>query len=136
MATEADLVREGLPVAEAVSRRVARRLGGLCELDDLLSIAKIALYDVARSYDPSRAAFTVSAAAKRKGAIFDEVRRQTQGRTASARINAVMASERFGEAFDAELAPREEGPSMEDWQARLSAMLEGHAAALAMGICQ
>src|SRR3954471_13945250 len=103
MVTEADLVREGLPVVEAVSRRVARRLGGLAELDDLLSIAKIALYDVVRSYDPSRAAFTVYASWKLKWAIFDEVRRQTHGRSAAARLSAVMASERYGEAFDSEL---------------------------------
>src|SRR5262245_46669905 len=135
MVTEADLLREGLPVAEAVSKRVAWRLGRLAEVDDLLSIAKIALYDVIRSYNPARAAFAVYAAAKLKWAIFDEVRRQTHGRSEAARINAVIASERFGEAFDAELAPRDEPPSMEDWQARLTAMLEGHAAARAVGLC-
>jgi RNA polymerase sigma factor FliA len=136
MVTEADLLREGLPVAEAVSRRVAWRLGRLAELDDLLSIAKLALYDVIRSHDPSRAAFAVYAAAKLKWAIFDEIRRQTHGRCEAARIHAVIASERFGEAFDAEITPRDEPPSMEDWQARLAAMLEGHAAALAVGLCQ
>jgi RNA polymerase sigma factor for flagellar operon FliA len=136
MVAEADLVREGLPVAEAVSRRVARRLGGLVELNDLYSIAKIALYDVVRTYDPSRAAFAVYAASKLKWAIFDEVRRLTHGRSVAARLNAAMASERFGAAFDIELGARDEPPSIEDWQARLSTMLAGHAAALAVGLAQ
>ena len=136
MVTEADLLREGLPVAEAVSKRVARRLGRLAEFEDLLSIAKIALYDVIRSYDPRRSAFAVYAAAKLKWAIFDEVRRQTHGRSEAARVNAIIASERFGEAFDVEITPGDEPPSIEAWQGRLAAMLEGHAAALAVGLCQ
>jgi RNA polymerase sigma factor for flagellar operon FliA len=137
MPTEADLIREGLPVVEAVSKRVARRLGRLVHVDDLRSIAKIALYDVARSYDPDRAAFATYAAAKLKWAILDEVRRQTHGRSATARLNAVMASERFGDAFDTECSKADdEPPAIEDWQARLSAMLEGHAAALAVGLAQ
>jgi RNA polymerase sigma factor for flagellar operon FliA len=134
MVTEADLIREGLPVAEAVAKRVARRLGGLVQLDELHSIAKLALCDLVRSYDPSRAAFTAYLASKLKWAILDEVRRQTHGRSVTARLNAVMASERFGDAFDIELGARDEPPTIDDWQERLSAMLCGHAAALAVGL--
>jgi RNA polymerase sigma factor FliA len=136
MVTEADLIREGLPVAEAVAKRMARRLGGLIQLDELHSIAKLKLCDLVRLYDPSRAAFTTYVAAKLKWAILDEVRRQTHGRSATARLNAVLASERFGDVFDTELDPRDGPPAVEDWQARLSAMLEGHAAALAIGLVQ
>jgi RNA polymerase sigma factor FliA len=136
MVTEADLVCEGLPVAEAVAKRMARRLGCLIQLEDLQSIAKLKLYDLVRSYDPSRATFPTYVATKLKWAIFDEVRRQTHGRSAAARLNAVIASERFGDVFDIELEPRDEPPAIEDWQARLSAMLEGHAAALAVGLVQ
>jgi len=137
---EADLFREGLLVAEAVVRRVNRRLGRLAELDDMRSIAKIALYDVVRAYDPHRSAFAPYVASRIKWALFDEVRRQTHGRSAAARVMAVAASERFAESFDPEADSTgelsTELPTEEEWQARLAAMLEGHAAALVVGLVQ
>jgi len=90
---------------------------------------------VIRSYEPAAGVRGVRVR-EAEVALFDEVRRQTHGRSEAARVNAVMASERFSEAFDADVAPRGELPSAEDWQARLAAMLEGHAAALAVGLCQ
>lgn len=137
MVAEADLLREGLVVAEAVARRVSRRLGRVAELEDLRGMAKLALFEVVRDYDPSRAAFASYAAARLTWALYDEVRRQTHARSAAARVMAVMASERFAEAFDPEApAPgeAEAGPGREDWQARFAALLDGHAAALVIGL--
>jgi RNA polymerase sigma factor FliA len=134
---EADLLREGLVVAEAVARRVSRRVGRAMELEDLRGAAKLALFDVVRTYDPSRAAFAPYAASRLKWALYDEVRRQTHGRSAAARLMAVMASERFAEAFDPEVpvvGEADGGAGGEDWQARFAALLEGHAAALVIGL--
>lgn len=133
MLAEVDLVRQGLPVVQRVSRRIARRLGGHVPLDDLLGIGNLALVEVARSYDPSRAGFPSYAASRLTWAILDGLRRETHGRSAAARVLAVMASERFTEA--AETRPESDEPTtLEQDQAALRGLLDGHAAALALGL--
>src|ERR1700738_3642865 len=100
MLAEVDLVHQGLPVVQMVSRRIARRLGGHVQLDDLLGIGNLALVEVARGYDPSRAEFPSYAATRLKWAILDGLRRETHGRSTAARVLAVMASERLAEATE------------------------------------
>jgi len=133
MLAEVDLVRQGLPLVQMVSRRIARRLGGQVGLDDLTSIGNLALVEVARSYDPSRAAFTAYAASKLKWAILDGLRRETHGRSTAARVLALMASERLSEAE--ETRPESDAPTTpEQDQEALRGLLEGQAAAMALGL--
>jgi RNA polymerase sigma factor for flagellar operon FliA len=129
---EVDFVAQGLPVVEAVSKKIARRLGGHVPVDDLRGIGNLALLEVARSYDPSRSSFSAYVASRLKWAIFDGLRRETHGR-AAARLRAVMASEHYGDAFAAE--PEPDAPTtLEEDQAQLAGLLDGHAAALALGL--
>ena len=132
MLAEADRVREGMAVVDAVAYRLARRLGPLVELEELRGIGRLALVRITETYDPARSTFAAYAAYKLKWAIFDEVRRMTHARSALARLNAVMASERHLEQAP---DPNETGElSAEGFQSRLTSLLEGQAAALAMGL--
>ena len=131
MLADRDLVRQGLPLVQSVARRIARRLGGFVQVDDLLGIGHVALVEAARSYDPERATFAAYAGSKLKWAMLDGLRRETHGRSATARILAVIASERYGEGAEPE---RDEPTTQEEDQAALTAFLDGHAAALALGL--
>jgi RNA polymerase sigma factor for flagellar operon FliA len=129
-------VREGLPVLEFVARRLAKRLGGDVPLDDLMALGHPALLEVARTFDPNRSKFSTFAALKVKWAILDGLRREAMfGRCAAARAIALAASARFGEGL-AELQGGEdrELATEEVYQSRLRSLLEGHAAALALGL--
>jgi RNA polymerase sigma factor for flagellar operon FliA len=101
--------------------------------DDLVGIGNLALLDLVRSYDPSRASFATYVSSKLQWTILDAVRRETHGRVASARATAVSGAERFAEA----VSDRETGPlprTIEEDQESLSGFLAGHAAALAVGL--
>lgn len=126
------LVHEGIPLVEVVARRVARSLGGRVDIDDLKAFGRTALLEAARTYDPSRAKFETYAALKLKWAMIDGVRRETHGRALAARAKALAASERVGAAMAGE-APPSELPTEEGYKDRLRALLQGHAAALAVG---
>jgi RNA polymerase sigma factor FliA len=130
------LVRDGLPILELVARRIERRLRGRIRLDDLQAIGRAALVDIARTYDPNRSRFATYCALKLKWAIYDGVRRETHGRTAAVRARALRASELYGHGAASVPIPAEDGmpPSMEAYQDRLSTLLAGHAAALAVGL--
>lgn len=132
MLAEVDRIREGMAVVDAVAYRLARRLGPHVELEELRGIGRLALVRVNQTYDPTRSTFAAYAAYKLKWAIFDEIRRMTHARSASARLNAVMASERQLEG----IADPDEGGelSAEGFQSRLTGLLEDQAAALAMGL--
>lgn len=123
---------QGLIVVQEVSRRIARRLGGQIPLDDLVGIGNLALVDVLRDHDASRASFASYATARLKQAIIDGLRRETHGRTIASRVAALMASERLAEA-QAE-ASAEPTASIEEDQSALARLLGGHAAALAVGL--
>lgn len=132
MLAEVDRIREGMAVVDAVAYRLARRLGPHVELEELRGIGRLALVRVNQTYDPTRSTFAAYAAYKLKWAIFDEIRRMTHARSAAARLNAVMASERQLEG----IADPDEGGelSAEGFQSRLTGLLEDQAAALAMGL--
>jgi RNA polymerase sigma factor for flagellar operon FliA len=131
MVAEQELVRQGLPVVVAVSRRIARRLGGAVSFDDLIGIGNLALVDIAREWDPERASFASYARARLKFAIVDGVRRETRGRAAQ-RAAGIIASDRLADE-QPEAPESEEPPSLADDQAALADLLDGHAAALALG---
>ncbi len=132
MLAEVDRISEGMKVVDAVAYRLARRLGPHVEVDELRGIGRLALLGVNQTYDPARSTFAAYAARKLKWAIFDEVRRTTHARSAAARLNAVMASERHLE----QVADPDEGGdgSAEGFQSRLTGLLEDQAAALALGL--
>ena len=126
------LVREGLPLVEMIARRVSRMLGGRIDIDDLKAFGRGALLEAARTYDPTRARFDTYASLKIKWAMIDGVRRETHGRAIVARAKALAASERVGAEMAAE-SPPSELPSEEAYRDRLRTLLQGHAAALAVG---
>jgi RNA polymerase sigma factor FliA len=130
------LVREGLPVLEQVARGLCRRIGGQIELDDLIALGHPALVEVARTYEPDRAKFTTYTALKVKWAILDGLRRETRGRPSmvAARAAAAAMSDRFGEAAAVVEAEAGIPVTEEGCRDRLRALLEGHAAALAIGL--
>jgi RNA polymerase sigma factor for flagellar operon FliA len=133
MRAEHDLVRQGLPVVMAVCRKLARRLGGKVPVDDLAGIGNLALIDVARTWDPSRASFASYAAWRLRFAILDGLRRETHGRTVASRAAALLAQDRLSEA-QAE-APEPDLPTtQEEDEAALSDLLQAQAAALAFGL--
>ncbi len=132
MLAEVSRLEEGMAVVDAVAYRLSRRLGSHVELEELQGIGRLALLRIADTYDPARSTFTAYAAYKLKWAIFDEVRRMTHARSALARLNAVMASERHLEQAP---DPNESGDlSAEGFQSQLTSLLEGQAAALALGL--
>jgi RNA polymerase sigma factor for flagellar operon FliA len=131
---EHDLMSQGLEVVQAVARRLARRLGGHVQQDDLAGIGNLALIELTRSYDPARATFAAYATSRVRWAILDVVRRDTHARSMAARAAAILAADRFAEAQASH--PEPEGPTtLEEDQAALAGFLSGHAAALAMGLC-
>jgi RNA polymerase sigma factor for flagellar operon FliA len=133
MLAENDLVSLGLPVVAQVAKRIARRLGRRVEVDDLTAIGNLALVDVARKYDASRASFASYAAWRVKYAILDVLRRDTQHRSTASRAKALLASERLAET-QAEAPEPTEPTTVEEDQAALTALLEEQAAALALGL--
>jgi RNA polymerase sigma factor FliA len=129
---EVDRIEEGMAVVDAVAYRLARRLGAHVELEELQGIGRLALLRIAETYDPARSTFAAYAAYKLKWAIFDEVRKMTHARSALARLNAVMASERH---LEQAANPNEVTDlSVEGFQSELTSLLEGQAAALALGL--
>jgi RNA polymerase sigma factor for flagellar operon FliA len=131
MATQAELVQIGLPIVDAVARRLGRRLGSCVQRDDLLSVGHLALLELVHTYDPSRSTFPKFAAWRLKWAMLDAVRRDTHGRSGAARVLAVIAAERCGEGAD----PDPDGPTTQEQdEGALRDLLHGQAAALAMGL--
>jgi RNA polymerase sigma factor for flagellar operon FliA len=129
---ERDLVRQGLPVVQAVARRIAGRVGGSTSVDDLLGIGHVALLEVARRYDPARSTFVPYAALKLKWAMLDGLRRETHGRSASARLLAVIASERHADGAGA--TDSGDPTTAEDDREALRSFLAGQSTALALGL--
>lgn len=131
MRPERELVMTGLPIVQAVARRLARRLGGIVHVDDLIGVGNIALVEIVRSYDPSRSPFAPYATLRIKWAMLDGLRRETHSRAQAARVMAVIASERYGDGAE----PQGDGPTTQEQdQAAFSDLLDGHAAALALGL--
>lgn len=137
------LVHEGLPLVPAIARRLIRRLGAVASavsVDDLVSIGHEALVEAARAYDPARAAFVPYASQRIEWAMRDGIRRETHGRAARARVLALAASDALAAALHERARAAPEGTAIDlaapgpDEGARLRALLDAHAAALAFGL--
>jgi len=127
-------LREGQRVLAGVARRVFQRLGGLVDRDDLESLGRPALLAAARSFDPARGTFAAYVAARVRSAMVDGVRRETHGRTAAARAHVLAGADRACE-FHSENEPRDAGVvTQEEGEASLDQLLDGQAAALALGV--
>jgi RNA polymerase sigma factor for flagellar operon FliA len=131
VATQAELIQMGLPIVDAVARRLARRLGRCVPFEDLLSIGQLALLELVHTYDPARSAFPRFATVRLKWAILDGVRRETHGRSSAARVLAVIAAERYGEGAD----PEPDGPTTQEEDVlALRQLLDGQTAAMATAL--
>ncbi|MEO8636315.1 MAG: sigma-70 family RNA polymerase sigma factor [Gemmatimonadales bacterium] len=77
--TAARLFERHAGIARRIAHRYLNQTGALLGPEDLLSAAQVALYDAARSYEPSRGEFTTHAWRRVQGAVVDAIRRQTPG---------------------------------------------------------
>lgn len=129
------LVNEGTPVLRIVAKRLARRMGGGLPLDDLISMGQPALLIAAQTFDPSRSKFATYAGLKVKWAMLDGLKREGRSRSVVARATALAASERVGAAYGEAAQGDDDALQTEEVYAeRLGSLLDGHAAALAMGL--
>lgn len=66
------LTLRGLPLADRIAYRLARRMNGMLELEDAKQIGRVALVEAAQRYDASRGVpFELWAARRVRGAIID-----------------------------------------------------------------
>jgi RNA polymerase sigma factor for flagellar operon FliA len=69
------IIREYAPMIKYVAGRIAMRLPPHIEVDDLVSVGVLGLFDAIQKYDPSRGArFKTYAEFRVRGAILDELR--------------------------------------------------------------
>lgn len=127
------LVREGLPLVGIVARQVRRAVGGLSDLEELISMGHEGLLDAARAYDPARCAFVPYARKRIRWSMIDGVRRDTRGRRDASRARAVVAAERVGDAM---VTSRPDPMLPESSHAsRLRKVLAAQAAAMVTAMC-
>ncbi len=127
-------VREAMPIAGSVARRMQHKLGGLLAADELLELAHAALLDAVRSYDPERAPFAAYIVMKVKWALLEEARKLTRKRRLAARATACVALELLADHDEAEAAPPAAPSTEAEDQARLSGFLAQRAAAMAVAL--
>lgn len=87
------MVAEGLPYVAVMARLLHQRLGSLAETEDLASVGRVALFELVRSFDPRKADFVPYVRTKLRWAMLDSVRRDTHGRSATARARGLRALE-------------------------------------------
>ena len=112
-AAEEELVRRFEPLAEGVSRSYI--LAG-CDADDLRQIARIALLEAVRTYDPARGAeFSTYASACVKNRMRDAARSAAAGKNAPLNSGVSIDDERaeeggvaLGELVSPELSPEQQ----------------------------
>jgi RNA polymerase sigma factor for flagellar operon FliA len=72
-----ELLERHLPLVRLLARKLAARIGGAVEVDDLVSAGTIGLIQALESYDLSRAnSFATYASRRVHGAMLDELRRR------------------------------------------------------------
>jgi RNA polymerase sigma factor for flagellar operon FliA len=124
------LVRKALYVVGEEAAKLKRKYGALVELDDLMSLGKIALYGCARRFvaAPGRT-FAGYARFRVRGAMRDDIR----GATREARVRREMAREgshRMADYHDDFDVLRHE---RSEFERRLDLMTEHHATAMWLG---
>jgi RNA polymerase sigma factor for flagellar operon FliA len=134
-----ELVRfeSGLDLVDAMARRIAREVGAVAELADLVSYGREGLLDAARKFDPTRGVpFRGYASFRIRGAIIDGVRQSARlPRRAHERLNGLAAANRTSEgAYEDALAPAAPGTTPADAERALGEHLAAMATAVAVGL--
>jgi RNA polymerase sigma factor for flagellar operon FliA len=130
----AQLVVEAMPLLDTLASWMSRRLGGDVSVMDLRAYGNAVLLEATRTFDPTRAKFSTYIAKRIKWAMIDGLRQETKRRRVLLRARALAGSERYGERMNA-AAANAPGPATEEfYHGRLRDLLDGHAAALAMGL--
>lgn len=81
------LVESELGLVDTLTRVVAKEVGYRAELDELRSVGRSALFEAARSYDPTRSSFSGYARKRLRWAMLDAVRASSDSAVArSARM--------------------------------------------------
>ena len=76
-AARAELLERHLPLVRLLARKLASRIGGMVEVDDLVSAGTLGLVQALESYDLSRAnSFATYASRRIHGSMLDELRRR------------------------------------------------------------
>jgi RNA polymerase sigma factor for flagellar operon FliA len=131
------LVQRGLPLVDLIARRVARRIGGRVELDELVAIGRAALVEIVGEFEPDKGSFEAFASRRLTWATYDALRANKRG-LLRARARALAASQQYSEALRDAEPPRpaslDDVPTEEQSQVKLAALLEGHAAAMALAL--
>jgi RNA polymerase sigma factor for flagellar operon FliA len=126
------LFREGLPLVKPIARTLARELGRLADADELESVGLATLVEILRFFDPSRASFGTFVRRKLRWAMLDSVRRDTHGRSWSARARALEGVDRVAETV---LRDKPDPALPESSHARrLRGLLGAQAAAMVVGL--
>jgi RNA polymerase sigma factor for flagellar operon FliA len=127
----------GLDLVDAMARRIAREVGAVAELADLVSYGREGLLDAARKFDPARGVpFRGYASFRIRGAIIDGVRQSARlPRRAHERLNGLAAANRTSEgAYEDALAPAPPGTTPADAERALGEHLAAMATAVAVGL--
>lgn len=109
-AARTELLERHLPLVRLLARKLAARIGGAVEVDDLVSAGTIGLVQALESYDLSRAnSFATYASRRIHGSMLDELRRRDwvprSVRAKARRLN--QASGRIESALGRSPAPAE-----------------------------
>lgn len=127
----------GLPLVDIIARQILRTLGGVAELDELLSFGREGLWDAARRFDESRGVpFRGYANFRVRGAIIDGVRASSRlSRRTHERLNGLQAAARVSEGALEDLsAPRPPGTGTAEAEQALNDHLAAMATAMAAGL--
>lgn len=126
-----------LPMVEGVARKVARSLGNVVELEDLLSYGREGLLKAARRFDPSQEVpFRAYASFRVRGSMIDGVRKMAHlPRRVHERLRLLEAADQCSEAAAPDvLGPTPAQESRKDAQRQLDEHLARMATAMAVGL--
>ena len=126
-----------LGLVDVVARQILRTLGGVAELEDLLSFGREGLWDAARRFDESRGVpFRGYANFRVRGSIIDGVRSSARlSRRTHERLNGLQAAARVSEGAHEDLsAPRAPGSGTVEAEQALGDHLAAMATAMAAGL--
>ncbi len=126
------LCKEGVPLVRPIARILAKELGRLADADELESVGLATLVEIVRFFDPDRSSFASFVRRRLRWAMLDSVRRDTHGRSWSARARALQGADRVAETV---LRERPDPGLPESSHARrLRALLSSQAAAMVVGL--
>jgi RNA polymerase sigma factor for flagellar operon FliA len=127
----------GLELVDIIARQILRTLGGVAQLDELLSFGREGLWDAARRFDSERGVpFRGYANFRVRGAIIDGIRSSARlSRRTHERLNGMQAAARVSEGAQEDLAtPRVLGAGQAEAEQALGDHLAAMATAMAAGL--